>query len=218
MMRLVLIGPPGVGKGTQARLLSLRKRITAIATGDMLRAAVESDTELGRRANDYMKKGELVPDEVMIAVVEERLSQTDTENGFLLDGFPRTVPQAVSLDGILERQGKALDAAVSLNSDESVIVERISGRLVCGNCGAVFHEKTNPPVSFGTCDVCHERLAVREDDQPNAVRRRLAVYREKTAPLEDHYLSASILHKVEAKGEIEQVYKAIEEALNPRCT
>jgi adenylate kinase len=211
--RLVMVGPPGVGKGTQAKLISLRRRLPILATGDMLRSAVADKSELGSKAAEYMSKGELVPDDVIIEVVAERLRMPELSNGFLLDGFPRTVPQAQALDNKLAEGGLSLDAVLALAAAPSVVIERIAGRLVCPNCKAVYHESAKPPRESGLCDVCSTPLIVREDDQPEAVRKRLAVYEESTAPLLDYYRSRGVLLDIDATGDVETVYSRIEEAL-----
>ncbi|MCW5947429.1 MAG: adenylate kinase [Fimbriimonadales bacterium] len=211
--RLVMVGPPGVGKGTQAKLISLRRRLPILATGDMLRSAVADKSDLGSKAADYMSRGELVPDDVIIEVVAERLKSTELSSGFLLDGFPRTVPQAQALDKKLSEAGLALDAVLALAAAPSVVIERIAGRLICPNCKSVYHESANPPREAGLCDVCSTPLIVREDDQPEAVRKRLEVYEESTAPLLEYYRSRGIVMEIDATGDVETVYARIEEAL-----
>jgi adenylate kinase len=179
----------------------------------MLRSAVADKSELGSKAAEYMSKGELVPDDVIIEVVAERLRMPELSNGFLLDGFPRTVPQAQALDNKLAEGGLSLDAVLALAAAPSVVIERIAGRLVCPNCKAVYHESAKPPRESGLCDVCSTPLIVREDDQPEAVRKRLAVYEESTAPLLDYYRSRGVLLDIDATGDVETVYSRIEEAL-----
>lgn len=212
-MRIVLLGMPGVGKGTQAKLLSLRKGLTQIATGDLLRQEVENGTELGRLAKEYMDQGELVPDQVIIGMMEKHLEEAEARGGYLLDGFPRTVQQAIALDEHLERNGKRLDYALALVAPEEEVVSRLAGRLTCVNCGATYHETNNPPKTFGVCDVCSSRLQTRPDDEPEAVRNRLRVYLEKSAPLLDYYREKSILREIHASGTIEEVYDRIESVL-----
>lgn len=211
--RLVMVGPPGVGKGTQAKLISLRRRLPILATGDLLRSAVADKSDLGSKAADYMSKGELVPDDVIIEVVAEKLRSSEMSSGFLLDGFPRTVPQAQALDNKLSEVGLALDAVLALSAAPSVVIERIAGRLVCPNCKSVYHESANPPRESGLCDVCSTPLIVREDDQPEAVRKRLQVYEESTAPLLEYYRNRGIVMEIDATGDVETVYARIEEAL-----
>ncbi len=212
-MRIVLLGMPGVGKGTQARLLSLRKGLVQIATGDLLRQEVENGTELGKTAKQYMDQGELVPDQVIIQMMEKYLDEAERKGGYLLDGFPRTVEQAKALDEHLERNGKKLDYVLALVTPEEEVVTRLAGRLTCLNCGATYHQKNNPPKTFGTCDVCSSRLQTRADDDPEAVRNRLRVYLEKSAPLVDYYRAKSILREIDASGTIEEVYDRIQSVL-----
>ncbi len=211
--RIVLVGPPGVGKGTQAKLISLRKNLPILATGDLLRAAVSAGSELGKQAASYMSRGDLVPDEVMIGVVAERLSKPEMSKGFLLDGFPRNVAQAEALDKALAAAGQKIDAVLAFVAPTATVVERIAGRLNCPNCGSVYHEKAKPPREMGLCDVCSSPLIVREDDQPDAVRQRLAVYEASTAPLFEYYRSSGVLREVDATGDVEDVYASIEGAL-----
>lgn len=208
-----MLGPPGVGKGTQAKLISLRMNVPAISTGDMLRAAVEAKTELGIKAGETMKGGNLVPDEVIIGLIKDRLEMPDVANGFLLDGFPRTVAQAEALNNLLAAKNMQLTAVLAFTAPTELVVERIGGRLTCRNCGAVFHQITNPPKSGGTCDVCSSRLTVREDDQPEAVRHRMEVYEEKTAPLFDFYEKQGVLRLLDASGPVDVVYAKVEALL-----
>ncbi len=211
--RLVLLGPPGVGKGTQAKLIALRMNVPTISTGEMLRAAVDAKTELGIKANEFMSGGNLVPDDIIIGLIEKRLEERDVASGFLLDGFPRTVPQAEALTNLLKSKKKELTAVLAFTASEEAVVARIGGRLTCRNCNAVFHETNNPPKSPGTCDVCSSRLVVREDDQPEAVRRRLEVYEAKTAPLFDYYEKQGLLRMIDASGNVDAVYAKVEALL-----
>lgn len=208
-LRLVLLGPPGVGKGTQAKLISLRKNIPSIVTGEILRTAVAEKTALGMVADEVIKKGELVPDDVMIGLIAERFEKGGMVKGFLLDGYPRTVAQAESLDKFLGDRGTPLSAAISLVAERELVIKRIGGRLSCINCGAIFHLANKPPKVESTCDTCQSRLAVREDDQPSAVKKRMEVYEQKTAPLVAYYESTARLRTVDASGDPEQVYSAI---------
>lgn len=212
-MRLVFLGPPGVGKGTQAAVIAQKLDIPAIATGDMLRAAVESGSDLGRKVHGYMAAGELVPDDVIIACVRERLSEPDANKGFLLDGFPRTPGQAQALEDMLNGQGTPLDAAVALEAPEEVIVERLGGRMTCANCGAIYHASHNPPAKADLCDKCGGALTIREDDRPEAIRRRLAVYHEKTEPVMDYYRMRGLLVSINGGADRETVTRSIEAAL-----
>lgn len=209
-MRLVFLGPPGAGKGTQARRLADRYGIPQVATGDILREAIASGSELGQRARAYVERGELVPDEVMLAVVEERLRRADAQRGFILDGFPRTVAQAEGLDRLLRRLGWRLDAVVLFEVPEEALVRRLAGRWTCPACGRVFHDVYNPPSTPGVCDADSTRLVQREDDRPETVRRRLAVYAEQTAPLVEYYRARGLLHRVDGSRDPEAVTDAIE--------
>lgn len=213
-MRIVLLGCPGVGKGTQAKLIALRKGIRQIATGDILRQEVDNETELGKLAKEYMDRGDLVPDQVIINMMRSHLQAADEEGGYLLDGFPRTVEQARALDEYLSSSGKSIDYVIALTAPEDSVVERLSGRLTCNNCGATYHEKSRPPRNFGSCDVCGGRLQVRSDDDPEAVRNRLRVYEERSAPLLDYYRSQGLLVEVDASGDVEEVFALIEKVLD----
>ncbi len=213
-MRIVLLGCPGVGKGTQAKLIALRKGVRQIATGDILRQEVEQGTELGLLAQEYMDRGDLVPDEIIINMMQTHLQAADEVGGFLLDGFPRTVEQARALDQYLVSTGKSLDHVIALSAPDEVVVHRLSGRLTCNNCGGTYHETNRQPRNFGTCDVCGGRLQIRSDDDPEAVRTRLQVYAERSAPLLDYYRSQGLLRDVDASGEVEEVYALIEKVLD----
>jgi len=209
----VLLGAPGAGKGTQAELISEKYRITHISTGDILREAVRQGTELGRRAESYMSKGELVPDEVVIGIVAERIQQPDCANGFLLDGFPRTVAQAEALDKALTERGLGLDAVVNLEVDEAEVVRRLSGRRVCGQCAAIY-SSADVGQSPQTCESCGGALITRSDDQPEAVQRRLQVYRQQTEPLVEYYSRAGILERIPAAGTVDEVFATVSESLD----
>lgn len=209
-MRLILLGAPGVGKGTQARAIAERYRIPHIATGDMLRTAVDACSEVGLEAEEYMVRGDLVPDALIIGCVRERLAKPDAANGFLLDGFPRTVPQAEALDILLVEIEQELDAVIAIDVEEEAIVRRLSGRLTCSDCGTVTSAAAN---SSGRCKRCSGTLSVREDDKPEATRQRLAVYKEKTAPLFGYYSDKGLLRKVDGNGTVEEIERRIESAL-----
>lgn len=196
-MRVVLFGPPGAGKGTQATVLKDELGIPHISTGDMLREAVRAGTELGREAQSYMERGALVPDELILRMMEERLRQPDTARGYILDGFPRTVAQAEALDAMLNRLGMQIDAVIDLQVPEEELVRRLSGRLVCPSCQAIYQTQTRPPKVEGKCDQCGGDLIVRPDDRPEAVRNRLVVYRKQTAPLIAYYQHKKLLHSVD---------------------
>lgn len=211
-MRIVLLGAPGAGKGTQAAKIAEKYGIAHISTGDILREAAKQGTELGRRAESYMSKGELVPDEVVIGIVAERLRQPDCASGFLLDGFPRTVAQAKALDKALAESNCALDAVISLEVDEAEVVRRLGSRRVCVKCGAI-SSSAGTAQAAQTCASCGGELIVRSDDQPEAIRRRLQVYREQAEPLVEHYFEAGILRRVSAVGTVDEVFDRISQAL-----
>ncbi|RKY61704.1 MAG: adenylate kinase [Candidatus Latescibacterota bacterium] len=212
-MRLVLFGPPGAGKGTQAKKLKARFGIPQISTGDILREARRKGTELGRKAAEYMDRGELVPDEIILGLVRERLSQMDCRDGFVLDGFPRTIPQAEGLERILEEMGKPLDKVVSLAVPDEVIVERLSARRICERCGQEYNLKTRPPNKDQVCDLCGGKLIQRPDDVPDTIRERLRVYREKTEPLRNFYLKRGLWIEIDGVGDVEEVFERIGRAL-----
>jgi len=193
-LNLILLGPPGAGKGTQAERLQEDFPLAYVATGDILRAAVKEGTELGTEAKAYMDRGELVPDDVIIGVILDRLAESDTADGFLLDGFPRTAKQAEALDEALSHVDRRLSAALLIDVPEDDIVRRLSGRRICPN-GHVYHVEHNPPKQEGRCDVDGEELRQREDDREETIRKRLQVYREQTAPLVDYYDERDILHR-----------------------
>jgi adenylate kinase len=214
-MRLVLVGPPGAGKGTQAKYLAKHFMIPQISTGDIFRANVAEQTELGQEAKRYMDAGDLVPDEVTIAMVRDRLSQDDAVRGFLLDGFPRNVRQAEALEQMLEEMHAPLDAVLELKVDDEEVVRRLSGRRTCRQCGHVWHQEFDPPKQDAVCDKCGGELFQRDDDQPETVQRRLDVYQEQTAPLVDFYASNRLLKTIEAMGPVDGVTKRAIAALEP---
>lgn len=199
-MRLVLLGAPGAGKGTLAKQLSGALGAVHVSTGDIFREEVAAGSELGRRARSYMDRGELVPDEVVISMVEQRLSRPDCAPGFILDGFPRTVPQAGALDASLRARGTPLDAVLDIEAPEDLLIRRLSGRRVCRACGAIYHVENKPPKVAGVCDVDGGPVYQRDDDQPEAIRRRLRVYAEATAPLTAYYRAQGILRPVNGSG------------------
>ncbi|MBE7187854.1 adenylate kinase [Jatrophihabitans endophyticus] len=214
-MRLVLVGPPGAGKGTQAEFIAAHFGIPKISTGDIFRANVSGGTDLGRLAKKYMDAGDLVPDEVTNAMVRDRLSQDDAVDGFLLDGFPRNVAQAGELNGILDEIGSPLSVVLDLEVDFDEVVKRLSGRRTCKKCGHVWHLEYDPPSSPGVCDKCGGELYQRDDDHPDTVRHRLDVYARQTAPLIDFYRSSDQLVAIDALGAVEDVTERAIEALTP---
>ena len=208
-MKLILLGAPGAGKGTQAEILSRKLAIPAISTGNILRAAIKNGTEIGKMAQKFIDGGKLVPDDVIIGIVRERLADSDCANGFILDGFPRTIPQAEAL----ENAGIDIDAAVSIEVSDETIVERMSGRRVCRECGATYHVVTKPPRKEGVCDLCGGELIIRADDTPETVKARLAVYHRETEPLTAFYAERGKLRLVNnastIEGTTEEIFKAL---------
>jgi adenylate kinase len=204
-VRVILLGPPGAGKGTQAGSIAGTYSIPHISTGDILRANVREGTELGLRAKGFMDAGELVPDEVIIGMVGARLAEADAEKGFLFDGFPRTVPQAEALEALLREREQPLDVVLRLAVDEDEVVTRLTGRRTCASCGAVYHVAHQPPATDGVCDACGGDLVQREDDREDVVRNRLEVYRRSTEPLEEFYWNRGLLRDVEAVGTVDEV-------------
>ncbi|MET9680216.1 adenylate kinase [Streptomyces coeruleorubidus] len=213
-MRIVLVGPPGAGKGTQAAFLAKNLLIPHISTGDLFRANISKQTELGKLAKSYMDAGNLVPDEVTIAMAKDRMEQPDAENGFLLDGFPRNVSQAEALDELLEAESMQLDAVLDLEVPEDEVVKRIAGRRVCRNESAhVFHVTYKPPAKDGVCDVCGGELYQRDDDSEETVRKRLEVYHTQTEPIIDYYKAQGLVVTISALGKVEDVTTRAMEAL-----
>jgi len=212
-MRLVLVGAPGAGKGTQAKFISEHFAIPSISTGEMFRANLAAETELGMAAKRYMDAGELVPDEVTINIVSDRLVEDDTANGFLLDGFPRTAPQAEALSKLLADRGTPLDVVLELQVDKGDVVRRLSGRRTCRTCERIWHLDFDPPREPGVCDVDGGQLFQREDDLPETILRRVDVYVEQTAPLADYYRAAGLLKSIPAQGEVDEITQLAIEAL-----
>ena len=208
-MRLILLGAPGAGKGTQAEILSKELNIPTISTGNILRAAMKNGTPVGLKAKSYVEAGKLVPDDVIIGIIEERLAQPDCSNGYILDGVPRTIPQAQAM----EEKGVGIDWAVSIEVADQVIVERMSGRRTCKNCSQTFHIVNNPPKQVGICDSCGGELTIRKDDAPETVMTRLQVYHKETEPLKDFYAERGKLKTVENQPSIEATTAAIRETL-----
>jgi len=208
-VRIVLLGPPGAGKGTQAKLLQEHFRIPKISTGDILRQAAADGTSLGKQANEYMDRGELVPDALIIEIVEERLAEADCRDGFLLDGFPRTVTQAEALEQMLARKNLALDGAVSLKVPRKELVARLSGRRTCRQCGHMYHILFNPPKHDLVCDDCGGELYQRDDDREETIEARMEVYDRESAPLLDYFRDRGILYEVDGSKSTDKVFNQI---------
>lgn len=208
-MKLILLGAPGAGKGTQAEIISEKYNIPTISTGNIIRAALKNGTEMGLKAKSYIDAGELVPDNVVIGIIKERLSEADCKKGYILDGFPRTIPQAVALDDM----GFVIDAALSIEVDDEEIVKRMSGRRVCEKCGASYHTEYKKPEVEGVCNLCGGDLVIRKDDEPETVKNRLHVYHEQTEPLKDFYNSCGKLIIVEGQDKVEDTTRLVLDAL-----
>jgi adenylate kinase len=208
-MKLILLGPPGAGKGTQAKMLTEKFSIPQISTGDILRAAVKDGTAMGLKAKEHMNAGGLVPDEVVVGIVRDRLQEDDCNNGFILDGFPRTVAQADALQISLQEMGKELDRVISLEVDTEALVERLTGRRMCKQCGRGYHVKFDSPRETGICDTCGGELFQREDDQEETIRKRLQVYADQTAPLISYYREVGVLMELDGMRPIPLVHKKI---------
>ena len=208
-----MFGPPGAGKGTQASFLSGELNIPHISTGDILRENVKNGTALGKLAKSYMDKGELVPDKILIDIIKERLQKPDTRKGFILDGFPRTIPQAEALDVILEDINKRLDIVINVDVGAVALIRRLSGRWSCKSCGAPYNLQTKPPKVEGICDVCGGELYQRDDDKETAIKNRIAVYKKQTEPVLDYYKKKGLLANIDGEREIEEVTSDIRKAL-----
>lgn len=205
-MILVFLGPPGAGKGTQAKLLSQRMGFLHIATGDLLREAVKNQTPLGKRAKEYMDRGELVPDELIVQLIEETMPK---DGNVILDGFPRTVNQALALEEMLKGKGEKISKVLFFDVPDEVIIDRLSGRRVCSKCGAVYHVKYNPPKVEGICDLCGGSLVQRDDDREEVVKKRLEVYRKQTQPLIEFYQDRSIIYRLDAGKGVEELFEEV---------
>lgn len=215
-MRLIMLGAPGAGKGTQALLLSKTFSIPQISTGDIFRMHIKNETSLGKKAKEYMDQGLLVPDELVVEIVKDRLGKEDCKDGFILDGFPRTIPQAKALDESLAETGIKLDRAVNVYVPDENIINRMAGRRVCPQCGASYHIEYNKPSSEGICNECGAELIQRDDDKEETVKKRLKVYHEQTKPLIDYYEEMGILLTVDGVGDVDQISNRIKEALEVR--
>lgn len=215
MTNLILLGPPGSGKGTQGERLEVELSLPRLSTGDMLREAVKKGTDLGRQVEPIMKSGSLVPDEVVVEIIAERIGQADCGKGFILDGFPRTIPQAEALEAMLTEKGTAVTGVLNIAVPDQVLIDRCVGRRLCSNkeCGAIYHVKSNPPAQDNVCDRCGSELLHRSDDRAEAVEERLRNYHRQTEPLEDFYSSRGLLHEVDGVGSPHEVFGRTLEAL-----
>lgn len=208
-MKIIMLGAPGAGKGTQAKQIADKYSIPHISTGDIFRVNIKNGTELGKKAKQYMDQGALVPDELTCDLVMDRIQQDDCKNGFVLDGFPRTIPQAEALDAALGKINEKMDYAIDVDVPDENIVNRMSGRRACLNCGATYHLISIPPKVEGICDRCGSEIVLREDDKPETVQKRLKVYHEQTQPLIDYYKNQGILKSVDGTQPMDEVFKAI---------
>ena len=208
-MKLIMLGAPGAGKGTQAKKIAEKYQIPHISTGDIFRANIKAGTELGMKAKSFMDQGQLVPDEVTIGMLLDRISQDDSKNGYVLDGFPRTIPQAESLTAALKERGEKIDYAVNVDVPDDNIINRMSGRRACVGCGATYHVVYNAPKSEDICDTCGEKLILRDDDKPETVKNRLLVYHDQTQPLIDYYTKEGVLVEVDGTQNLEKVFQDI---------
>ena len=212
-MKIIMLGAPGAGKGTQAKMIAEKYGLPHISTGDIFRANIKNGTELGKEAKEYMDKGLLVPDELTVRLLLDRVAQDDCKNGYVLDGFPRTIPQAEVLDEKLSELGEKVDYAINVDIPDENIVNRMSGRRACLNCGATYHIVSIPPKKEGICDVCASALVLRDDDRPETVQNRLKVYHEQTQPLIDFYEKKGVLRSVDGTFPMEEVFTAITKIL-----
>ena len=212
-MKIVMLGAPGAGKGTQAKMIAAKYEVPHISTGDIFRANIKNGTELGRKAKEYMDQGLLVPDELTVDLVIDRLSQEDCKKGYILDGFPRTIPQAEALDAALAKRGEKMDYAIDVDVPDGNIVNRMSGRRACTGCGATYHIVHNPSGKGDVCEVCGEVLVLRDDDKPETVQKRLTVYHDQTQPLIDYYTTQGILKAVDGTQDMNDVFTAITKIL-----
>lgn len=208
-MKIIMLGAPGAGKGTQAKKIAAKYQVPHISTGDIFRANIKNGTELGKKAKTYMDQGLLVPDELVVDLVVDRVNQEDCRNGYVLDGFPRTIPQAEALDKALTSLGQKMDYAIDVEVPDENIVTRMGGRRACVGCGATYHLVYAPAKEEGICDTCGKELILRDDDKPETVQKRLNVYHEQTQPLIDYYTQAGILRKVDGTADIEDVFREI---------
>lgn len=212
-MKLIMLGAPGAGKGTQAKKIAEKYQIPHISTGDIFRANIKNGTELGNKAKSYMAQGHLVPDELTCDLVVDRINQEDCKNGYVLDGFPRTIPQAEALKAALDKMGETIDYAIDVEVPDENIVNRMGGRRACPGCGCTYHIEHNPPKVEDICDVCGAKLVLRDDDKPETVTKRLSVYHEQTKPLIDFYKKEGVLREVDGTQDLNDVFQAITEIL-----
>ena len=208
-MKIIMLGAPGAGKGTQAKRIAEKYSIPHISTGDIFRANIKNNTELGQKAKTFMDKGELVPDELVVDLIMDRFKEADCANGYVLDGFPRTIPQAEALDKALEANDEAIDFAINVEVPDDNIINRMSGRRACVGCGATYHIEFNPTKVEGVCDTCGEKLILRDDDKPETVKNRLSVYHDQTQPLIDYYSKKGALKEVDGTLPMDEVFGAI---------
>ncbi len=208
-MRLILLGPPGAGKGTQAKMLKEKFNIPQISTGDILRKAVSNGTELGEKAEAYMGDGGLVPDEVVVDLIKEKIKEDECARGFILDGFPRTIVQAQKLGETLEAMKLKIDAVIDIEVDPEELIVRLTGRRSCSDCGAMFHDETRPPEQAGVCDHCGHKLFQRTDDNKETILKRLAVYENETAPLKDYYRKQGNLKTLVGRGSVDEIFSQV---------
>ena len=212
-MKIIMLGAPGAGKGTKAKKIAEKYQIPHISTGDIFRANIKGGTELGMKAKTFMDQGMLVPDEITIGMLMDRIGQEDCINGYVLDGFPRTIPQAESLTKALAERGEKVDYAINVDVPDENIINRMSGRRACLGCGATYHVTFNPPVKEGICDTCGQELVLRDDDKPETVKKRLDVYHQQTQPLIDYYKNAEVLAEVDGTQPMDAVFQGIVEIL-----
>lgn len=213
-MKIIMLGAPGAGKGTQAKMLADRYGIPHISTGDIFRANIKNNTPLGQKAKSYMDKGQLVPDELVVDLVIDRIKDSDCMKGFILDGFPRTIPQAEALDYALNNQNEHIEYAIEVAVPDENIIKRMSGRRACVGCGATYHVEFNPTKEEGICDACGQKLILREDDKPETVKDRLAVYHEQTQPLINHYAAKGVHVAIDGTQDIMKVFEDITKVLD----
>ncbi|MTK07710.1 MAG: adenylate kinase [Hungatella sp.] len=212
-MKIIMLGAPGAGKGTQAKKIAEKYQIPHVSTGDIFRSNIKEGTQLGRKAKEYMDQGALVPDELTIGMLMDRIQQEDCRNGYVLDGFPRTNPQAESLQKAITEMGQKIDFAINVDVPDENIISRMSGRRACISCGATYHIVYNPSKVAGICDVCGSELVLRDDDKPETVKKRLAVYHDQTRPLIDYYKEAGVLVNVDGTQELNKVFSDITDIL-----